>query len=57
MEGATHFIEVYRIYSMPYYSQTSIAEINDLKYYLMSTKQKGLKTIAVWQIKLKNKLP
>lgn len=58
MEGATHFIEQYRgIEDSPLETQQSvdIFLIESLPAILAGTKGLGMKTIAVWKIKYKNK--
>ncbi len=54
MQGATHFIEVYRV-TTGYVSRTTIISIEHLYECLHDTKQQGFKTIAVWKIKYKDK--
>lgn len=52
MEGATHFIEVYK--SNGYYITSSVQDIKDLSKNLEYTAScVDLKTIAVWFIKYK----
>lgn len=53
MEGATHFIEQYKLTSGNMV-QDKIAEIKSLSNHLYATSITGLKTIAVWKIKYKN---
>lgn len=51
---ATHFIEIWKDQWTGQLVNSTLAKIADLEYDILDSKTIGLKTIAIWKIKLKN---